>query len=34
MPAGEYFDNAVDLLSSECEVLIANPKEVFHEYTY
>jgi hypothetical protein len=34
LPIREHSDNAIDLLSSKCEVLTANPDELFEEYTY
>jgi hypothetical protein len=34
VPTREHFDNLIDLLSSECEVLIFNPGERFDECTY
>jgi hypothetical protein len=30
----EHSDNAIDLLSSKCEVLTANPDELFDEYIF
>jgi hypothetical protein len=34
VPTRETFDNIIDLLFSECEVLTANPDKLFDEYIY
>jgi hypothetical protein len=34
VPTRKIFDNVIDLLSSECEVLTVNADELFYEYTY
>ena len=34
VPSREKFDTAIDLLSSECQVLTINRDELFDEFTY